>query len=137
MSIKSTSKILVCVFLSVVLILSGFTYVFAADRNSDINAQRELQFVYISSVLYDCSISGASIRCLASMSTESNMNISISMELQKFKSGTYDTIKTWNASVYGSNLDMNESRLINIFSTYRLKVTFTAATETITRYAYP
>ena len=32
---------------------------------------------------------------------------------------------------------MSESRNINLFSDYRLKVTFTAGSETETTYAYP
>lgn len=59
------------------------------------------------------------------------------MELQKIKSGTYTTIETWNYSKTGTVISADESRLINILCTYRLKVTFTAGTETIVSYAYP
>jgi len=59
------------------------------------------------------------------------------MELQKKKSGTYTTIETWNSSRTGSVLTMSEDRLINVLSEYRLKVTFSAGTETVVAYAYP
>ncbi len=65
------------------------------------------------------------------------MSLSIKMELQKLKSGEYKTVETWNSSKTGYSIGMEESRLINIFATYRLKVTFTAGSETVVSYAYP
>ncbi len=59
------------------------------------------------------------------------------MELQKKKSGTYETIKTWSASKTGTYLSVAEKRTINLLSDYRLKTTFTAGTETRVAYAYP
>ena len=59
------------------------------------------------------------------------------MELQKVKSGTYTTIETWSTSETGTTITITETRLINVLATYRLKVTFTAGSETIVRYAYP
>lgn len=82
-------------------------------------------------------ISGINSTSSASMQTARSMSLSIKMELQKIKSGTYTTIETWTASRTGMTLSMCEDRLINILATYRLKVTFTAGNETIVRYAYP
>ena len=45
------------------------------------------------------------------------------MELQKKKSGTYETIKTWSASKTGTYLSVAEKRTINLLSDYRLKTT--------------
>ena len=53
------------------------------------------------------------------------------------KSGEYKTIETWNASRTGTILTMEEGRLINVLASYRLKVTFTAGSETVVSYAYP
>lgn len=59
------------------------------------------------------------------------------MELQKKKSGTYETVKTWSASKTGTTVLIDEKRAINLLSDYRLKTTFTAGTETRVAYAYP
>lgn len=59
------------------------------------------------------------------------------MELQKKKSGTYETIKTWSVSKTGTYLSVAEKRAINLLADYRLKTTFTAGMETRVAYAYP
>ena len=82
-------------------------------------------------------ISGINSTSNASMQSARSMSLSIKMELQKIKSGTYTTIETWTASKTGTLLTLTETRLINILATYRLKVTFKAGNETIVRYAYP
>ena len=58
------------------------------------------------------------------------------MELQKKKSGVYETVKTWTSSKNGTYLAMSEARNINVFCDYRLKVTFTAGSETDIEYKY-
>ena len=47
------------------------------------------------------------------------------------------SIETWNSSKTGTYLTMEEDRLINVLADYRLKVTFTAGSETVVSYAYP
>ena len=59
------------------------------------------------------------------------------MELQKKKSGVYETIETWSTSRTGMSLGMDEKRNINILCDYRLKATFTAGSETVISYDYP
>ena len=94
---------------------------------------------YTNIVVASCSltISGINSTSKAMLQAKSSMSISIKMELQKLKSGSYSTIKTWSASKTGSVLSMEETRLINVLATYRLKVTFTAGSETVVSYAYP
>lgn len=82
-------------------------------------------------------ISGINSTSIAKMTVAKSMALSIKMELQKVKSGTYTTIETWSSSKTGVTISMEETRLINMLATYRLKVTFTAGSETIIRYAYP
>lgn len=65
------------------------------------------------------------------------MALSIKMEIQKKKSAGYETLKTRTSSKTGTYLTMSENRNINIFSDYRLKVTFIADSKTETTYAYP
>ena len=95
------------------------------------------KYTNISTISYSLTISGINSTSKASLQAKSSMSISIKMELQKLKSGSYSTIKTWTASKTGLALSMEETRLINVLSTYRLKVTFTAGSETVVSYAYP
>lgn len=82
-------------------------------------------------------ISGINSTSSANLIAARSMSLSIKMELQKVKSGTYTTIETWSSSKTGVSISMEETRLINMLATYRLKVTFTAGSETIVQYAYP
>lgn len=82
-------------------------------------------------------ISGIKATCKATLQTGKSMKLTIKMELQKLKSSTYETIKTWSSSKTGTTLTMSESRNINIFCDYRLKITYTAGSETVVVYRYP
>lgn len=82
-------------------------------------------------------ISGLKAECSADLRAINSMTLSIKMELQKNKSGGYETVETWTSSKTGTYLSVSESRLINVFADYRLKVTFTAGTETSIVYDYP
>ncbi|MGN1316453.1 MAG: hypothetical protein ACI4VW_05245 [Acutalibacteraceae bacterium] len=93
-------------------------------------------YVNITSVSAELSISGIKANCTAALKAKSSMNLSIKMELQKEKSSGYETVETWTASKTGTSLSMSESRLINALSDYRLKVTFTAGSETQVLYRY-
>lgn len=96
-----------------------------------------VDYVNITSNQCSLSISGINSTSSASLHANASMSLKIKMELQKIKSGTYTTIETWTASKTGTSLSMEEDRLINILATYRLKVTFTAGSETVVSYAYP
>ncbi len=82
-------------------------------------------------------ISGITANCSASLSASYSTSLKIKMELQKKKSGSYSTIKTWSDSRTGTVLGISGSKTINPLSTYRLKTTFTAGNETVVRYDYP
>lgn len=82
-------------------------------------------------------ISGINAHCTAYLQTYKTSKLTIKMELQKKKSGTYETVKTWSASKTGTIVSIDEKRAINLLSDYRLKTTFTAGTETRVAYAYP
>lgn len=117
--------------LSLLVLLS--TVAFATNDDE----QASSKYTVITSKSCSISISGLNSTSTATLIANSSVSLSITMELQKLKSGSYSTIETWTSSKTGTVLTMEESRLINIFATYRLKVTFTAGSETVTSYAYP
>ena len=118
------------------LILSCMSvFVSAADDSKEPEPTR---FNIISTASCDIVISGINSTSFAVMQTATATSLKIKMELQKLKSGTYTTIETWTATrSNGASLVIEEDRLINIFSTYRLRVTFQAGGETHVMIAYP
>ncbi len=91
---------------------------------------------YILSSTSSIEISGISAECKAFMQSKQSLSLTITMELQKESGGTYSTVKTWTATGTGLTLSSSESRLINVLSTYRLKTTFTAGSESVVQYRY-
>ena len=94
-------------------------------------------YVNISYNTSKLTISGIKAKCTAEVQANKSVSLKIKMELQKEKSSGYETVETWTSSKTGTFLAMSESRNINIFCDYRLKVTFTAGSETEVVYKYP
>ena len=94
-------------------------------------------FTTISAVSTVFSISGINSTSSVMLSSQYSTSLYIKIELQKEKSTGYETIETWTKSGTGTVLLLEETRLINIFSDYRIKVTCKADSETFTVYDYP
>lgn len=124
----------ICLFFCALMMLSTFNTVnVLAQDDKDIQPLS----TYISSCSCSASISGITLKCSSTLYSRNSVKLSIKMELQKKKSGVYETIKTWSSSKTGLSLTMSEKRAINLLSDYRLKTTFTAGTEKQIKYAYP
>ena len=128
--VKNSLYLLFCSFLLFSFLAPNSGY--ALDQS-----EIQLQSIYINKNRCFISISGITANCTSSLNTRSSTKLSIKMELQKKKSGTYETIKTWSASKTGTYLSVAEKRAINLLADYRLKTTFTAGMETRVAYAYP
>lgn len=124
----------ICLFFCALMMLSTFNTVnVLAQDDKDIQPLS----TYISSCSCSASISGIILKCSSTLYSRNSVKLSIKMELQKKKSGVYETIKTWSLNKTGLSLSMSEKRAINLLSDYRLKTTFTAGTEKQIKYAYP
>jgi len=95
------------------------------------------RFTTISSVTTSFTISGLNSTSTVLLKAKTSTSLYIKIELQKEKSSGYETIETWTKSGTGYSLLLEETRLINVFSEYRIKVTCTAGSETHTTYDYP
>ena len=127
--------------LSVVLVLTMLFSVFAINLTA-VAAEEEENTIMprwsvINSISTSFTISGLSSTSFASISSQYSTSLYIKIELQKEKSTGYETIETWTKSGTGVYLGLEETRLINIFADYRIKVTCTAGGETHVTYDYP
>ena len=127
-------KAVLCLLLCAVFCVQMLAVVFASG--SEETAPEGTRYVNIDSCSCACYISGLTLYASATLKTNRYMSLGITCELQKLKSDDYETIKTWTASDYDVEISWNDSRLINLFATYRIKVTFTAGAESATLYAY-
>ena len=95
------------------------------------------RFTTIQSVTTSFTISGLNSTSSVVLASKVSTSLYIKIELQKEKSSGYETIETWTKSGTGTSIILEETRLINIFSEYRIKVTCKAGSETHTTYDYP
>lgn len=133
---KRFSKLL-CIILAVFTVFSSaFPASAAVIDDNDGGSSIAPLYVTIGTTSYGISISGITAKCAASLSSKTSTSLKIVMELQKKGSSGYSTVKTWSDSRTGTALGVSGSKTINILSTYRLKVTFTAGSETKVYYDY-
>ncbi len=86
---------------------------------------------YVDNRIVRLRISGLSAEVSGELSTVPPViKITIKLELQKLSSGEYKTVKTWEQTFNSTYAYIEESAIVNPFSTYRVKGTFTAATAT-------
>ena len=126
-------KQFVLIILSFLMVLGNVTV-----ANATVNYDNEIAplFVNLSNHSEQIEISGIRAVCSATLKAKNSMPLKIKMELQKEKSKGYETVETWTSSKTGTVLAMSESRNINVLCNYRLKVTFTAGSETEVVYKY-
>lgn len=131
-----TLKKSVSILLILTMLFSSFAIMSSAAVAED-EIVVQPRFTTIQSVSTSFTISGlnsiSSVMLLSKVST----SLYIKIELQKEKSSGYETIETWTKSGTGTSLLLEETRLINVFSDYRIKVTCKAGSETHTTYDYP
>ena len=132
---KNTMKKLSLFFLSMMMLFSCNICVNAAVVDDSSIAVPMYTTIATNSAYI--SISGIKASCNATVSAQTRTSLKIKMELQKKKSGVYETIETWTKTYYGPAMSYTESRNINIFCDYRLKATITAGNETVVVYDYP
>ena len=126
--------------LSIVLILTMIFSIFAINSSATTVEEETIimpRFSVISGVATSFTISGLNSTSSVVLSAKYSTSLYIKIELQKEKSTGYETIETWTKSGNGVYLSLEEDRLINIFSDYRIKVTCKAGSETYTVYDYP
>ncbi len=128
---KSTSIALILILLFSAFAINSF----GAEAEEDYGVMP--CWSTISSVSTSFTISGINSTTYVSLTSQYSTSLSIKAELQKLKSGVYETIETWTESGNGIYISLEETRLINIFSDYRIKVTCKAGSETHVTYDYP
>lgn len=125
---------------SIVLILTMLLSAFALNSSAAvIEDDYEIMpcFTTISAVSTSFTISGINSTSSVVLSSQYSTSLYIKIEFQKEESTGYKTLETWTKSGTGTYLLLEETRLINIFADYRIKVTCTAGSETYTVFDYP
>lgn len=125
---------------SIILILTMLFSIFAINSSAAmVQPEDEIMPCYttIGSIASSFTISGLNSIASVSLSAQYSTSLYIKIEFQKSTSSGYETLKTCEKSGTGYILSLEESRLINVFADYRIKVTCRAGSETDIIYDYP
>jgi hypothetical protein len=115
--------------MAMLVVLSVSTVAFAETDNSE-DTSSDSKYSVINSTAVSLTIRGLTAECSSKITAQYSTSLHIKMELQKKSGGTYSTVRTWTKSANGVTTTLAGSKIINPLSTYRLKVTFTAGSET-------
>lgn len=124
-------------FLLILTMLFSFFAISSSAETVDEDSIVMPRFSTISGVTTVFTISGINSTSSVVLTSQYSTSLYIKIELQKEKSSGYETIETWTKSGTGTYLVLEETRLINIFADYRIKVTCKAGSETHVTYDYP
>ncbi|MBR4890870.1 MAG: hypothetical protein IKU15_06245 [Clostridia bacterium] len=131
-----TMKGIVSILLILTMLFSSFAIMSSAAVVDDDYGVMPC-FTTISSVATSFTISGLNSISTVVLTAKTSTSLYIKIELQKEKSSGYETLETWTKSGTGKSMSLEETRLINVFSNYRIKVTCIAGGETHITYDYP
>lgn len=126
------------IFLIITMLFSALAINSFATENVEDENQIMPRWSIIDAVSTSFTISGINSTSSVLLTSKFTVNLFIQIELQKEKSTGYETIETWSAfESNGTYLTLEETRLINIFEDYRIKVTCVAGNEQHITYDYP
>lgn len=134
---KKCTKLSISVILAFAIIMSYTIFFVSAKNMTEKSEDASPYYTTINNAIATFNISGLNSTSTAKLTSKRSTSLYIKIELQKEKSTGYQTIETWTKSGTGTYLSLEETRLINVFSDYRIKVTFTAGGETVVKTVYP
>lgn len=112
--------------------------VFALDQEEPVEPTvPPTRYAVIRSKSASISISGTTASCFAKLTAQSSAALSIKMTLQKKSGSTWSNVQSWSASKSGTSLTLSKTKAVTSGGTYRLKVTFTAGSESVSQTVYP
>jgi len=129
-------KHFISVFLVITMLFSFAVVSFANDPESIDSDNTGVRYSIIQYATASIIINGSSAKCSASLTAKTSTSLKIVMVLQKNTINGYTNLTTWSKTGTGTSLTLSKTANIVTSSTYRLKVTFTAGSESVTVYKY-
>ena len=128
---KSISIVLILVTLFSVLVINSS----ATETEDEYGVMP--RWSIINSVSTSFTISGINSTSTVLLLSQFKTDLYITIEFQKEESTVYKTLETWTKYAFDTQLLLEETRLVNIFADYRIKVTCVAGNEQHITFDYP
>ena len=128
--------------LSIILVLTMLFSVLAINVSATETVEDEYGVMpcwsIIDGVATSFTISGIVATVSVLLTSQFTVNLMIKVELQKETSSGYETVEIWDAfETNGTYLSLEETKIINIFANYRVRILCLAGNETFETYEYP
>lgn len=134
---KKVIKESISIILCLVMLFSIFSVSFISNAAIIDNGNEIMPlWTTIDSYIVNFDVSGLKATASVGLTSQVSTSLKIVIYLQKETSDGYETVKTWTKTGSGYNLALEETATANIFLNYRIKVTMTAGSETITVFRY-
>lgn len=135
---KVSMKRLLSVVLTGLMLVVCALPVFAADEQESAEPiVPPTRYTVIRSKSASISVSGTTASCNAKLTAQSSATLTIKMTLQKKSGSTWSNVQSWTASKTGTLLTLSKTKSVTSGGTYRLKVTFSAGSESVSQTVYP
>lgn len=127
--------------ISIILILTMLFSVLAINSSAAETEEDEYGVMpcwsIINSVATSFTISGIVATVSVLLTSQFTVNLMIKVELQKETSSGYETVEIWDTfETNGMTLSLEESKIINIFANYRVRIVCLAGNEQHIVYRY-
>ncbi|MBQ8063244.1 MAG: hypothetical protein IJ230_04830 [Clostridia bacterium] len=135
---KVSMKRLLSIALTGLMLMLCVLPVFALEQQNPVEPTvPAVPYAVIRSNSASVSVSGTKASCFAKLTSQSSAALSIKMTLQKKSGSTWSNVQSWSASKTGTSLTLSKTKTVTSGGSYRLKVTFTAGSETVSQTVYP
>ena len=134
---KRTMKRAVSIVLTCLMLVACALPVFAEDEQVDEQSITDVRYSTIDTPYASLSISGSTASCYSKLTAKRSVSLKIKMTLQKKSGSTWSNVQSWSASKTGTSLTLSKTKSVTSGSSYRLKVTFAAGSETVSQTVYP
>lgn len=134
---KVSMKRMLSILLTGFMLMSCALPVFALDERDPVAPTvSQARYAVIRSKTASINISGTTATCYAKLTAQSSVTLSIKMTLQKKSGSTWSNVQSWTSTKTGTSLTMTKTKAVTSGASFRLKVTFTAGSETVSQTVY-
>lgn len=132
-TLKRVMTIVLACFMLVLCTLPAI----ALDEQDNEPPITEVPYSTIGTAYASLTISGSTANCYSKLTAQKSSSLKIKMTLQKKSGSTWSNVQSWSTSKTGTSLTLSKTKTVTSGGTYRLKVTFTAGSETVSQTVYP
>lgn len=129
-------KLLAFIMTFIILFVNVPFNAYAQTEDNENDSYIEPRYTNIESTAVTLTAGTVTATCKATLIAKSSKSLKIHMIWERKDGSTYIPINDWTTTATGTTLTLTKKPVYNSLKSYRLKVEFTAGSETTTQYKY-